>query len=251
MVIAHATELSDDTAAFVHATALAAASAAHLVTVHGNPGAVRPEQLPDAGALARTWGRVVSHERRCHACCDDVTDTVVDAIRTLRPELVVLGTQARHGLARLFRDSVGEGIARNVEVPALMVPNRSRGFVDPVTGAIDLRRIVIPAGTAGEAARGIEAARGLLALVGLEPRSVHLEIIHVGREDPAIAELGEVVTRVEGSLEPTILATIRALEPCLVVMPTRGHDGLDDVLFGSHAEHIVRDAECPVLVVPM
>jgi nucleotide-binding universal stress UspA family protein len=31
-------------------------------------------------------------------------------------------------------------------------------------------------------------------------------------------------------------------------MTTRGHDGLADVLFGSRAEHVVREAGCPVLI---
>lgn len=252
MLIAHATDLSgDDTAAFVHATALAAASAARLVTVHGNPGAVLPEQLPDARILATKWGRTVIHERRCHECCDDVTDTVVDAMRALEPQLVVLGTHARHGLARWFKDSVGEGIARNVDAPALMVPNQSRGFVDAETGAIDLRRIVIPAGTAEDAARGLDAARKLLALVGIDPAGAQLEIVHVGPTDPALAALGVPVTRVEGSLEQAILAVVRARQACLVVMPTRGHDGVDDVMLGSHTERVLRDAECPVLAVPV
>jgi nucleotide-binding universal stress UspA family protein len=33
------------------------------------------------------------------------------------------------------------------------------------------------------------------------------------------------------------------------VISTHGHDSLADTIMGSHAEHVVRHAPCPVLVV--
>lgn len=249
MLIAHATDLSgDDGAAFVHASALAAASAARLVTVHGNAPASEAGRLPDAQPLAARWGRTIWHDRHCHECCDDVSDTVLDAMKTLAPDLVVLGTHARHGLAALFHGSVGEAIARNVTVPALVVPNKTAGFVDASTGAIDLRRILIPAGTLADATRGIAAARQLLAAIGVA--DAELELVHVGVDDPPLAALGVRVTRASGPLEDAILATARAHQACLIVMPTRGHDQVGDVLRGSHTERVLRDATCPVLAVP-
>ena len=249
MLIAHATDLTgDDTSAFVHASALAATSASRLVTVHGNAPENAAATLPDAAELATRWGRAIDYERRCHECCDDVADTVIDALRELRPELVVLGTHGRHGLAALVRGSVSEIITRNLAVPALVVPNLGRGFVDPATGAIDLRRIVIPAGTAADALRGLNAARRLLALGGRT--DAVLELVHVGAPDPALEQLGVMVTRVEGRLEDAILDVARTRDACLIVMPTSGHDGFGDVLLGSHTERVIRDAACPVLSVP-
>lgn len=249
MLIAHATDLSgDDGAAFVHASALAAASSARLVTVHGNAPASEASRLPDASTFATRWGRPIWHDRHCHECCDDVSDTVLDAMKTLAPDLVVLGTHARHGIAALFHQSVGEAIARNVTVPALVVPNKTAGFVDAATGAIDLRRILIPAGTVADAERGIAAARQLLAMLHIH--DAELELLHVGIEEPALLTLGVRVTRTEGPLEEAILAAARARQACLIVMPTRGHDQVGDVLRGSHTERVLRDATCPVLAVP-
>lgn len=248
-VIAHTTDLSgDDTAAFVHASALATASSARLITVHGNAPDSTAAQLPDAGELARRWGRTIEHERRCHECCDDVSDTVLDALRDLKPQLVVVGTHGGRGLAALIRGSVGETIARNLDVPTLVVPNRVRGFADAATGAIDLRRILIPAGDVAEAERGIAAARAFLELTGV---TSELEIVHAGAEQIALARLGVLVTRVPGNLEDAILSVAREHDACLIVMPTRGHDGMGDVLLGSHTERVMRAAQCPVLSVPM
>ena len=249
MLIAHATDLTgDDSLAFVHASALAAASTARLVTVHGNAPRADEARLPDAAPLAARWGRPIDHERRCHDCCEDVADTVIDALAQLRPDLVVLGTHGRHGLAAFVHGSVSETIARNIATPALVVPNGGRGFVDAATGALDLRRIVIPAATAAPARRGIAAARQLAALAG--SAGTQLEVIHVGAPDPAIAELGVVVTRAEGPLEDTILDVARMRDACVIVMATSGHDGVGDVLLGSHTERVIRHASCPVLSVP-
>lgn len=249
MLIAHATDLTgDDAAAFIHASALAAASASRLVSVHGNAAPETASRLPDAAELATRWARTIDHLRVCHECCDDVEDTVIDAIRKLKPGLVVLGTHARHGLRALLHASVGEAIARNLAVPALIVPNRSRGFVDASTGAIDLHRILIPAGDVAQARRGLAAARNLVALAGV---NAQLEIVHVGEDDPAIGLLGVPVSLAASKdLDAAILDVARSRKPCLIVMPTQGHDSVGDVLLGSHTEHVIRDAECPVLSVP-
>ncbi len=230
--IAHTTDLTGaDLAAFHHAAALAAASGAPLVTIHGNAVAADAARLPDAAPLAARWGRAIAHQRICHQCCDDVTDTVVDAVRRVAPQLVVAGTHARHGLAALFAGSVAEAVARNVAVPTLIVPNHVRGFVDVQTGALDLRRVVVPAGNADEAERGLAAARAFVALAGAH---AEIEVLHVA----------------SGKIVEAILAEADAKQACLIVMTTHAHDGVGDVLLGSRTEHVIRDAACPVLSVP-
>ena len=232
--IVHTTDLSgDDDAAFLHACALAAASGARLITIHGNAAAAEASRLPDAAPLAARWGRTIGHDRICHECCDDVADTVVDAVRRVEPALVVAGTHARHGLAALLAGSVAEAVARNVDVPTLIVPNRGRGFVDAATGAIDLARVIVAAGDPEEAARGLAAARELARLAGRP--DADLVPIHVDDRGVAAA----------------ILAEARERDACVIVMATHGHDGVADALLGSTTEHVVRDAACPVLSVPM
>jgi nucleotide-binding universal stress UspA family protein len=231
--IAHTTDLGgDDGPAFLHACALAAASRARLITIHGNAGAAEVARLPDAAPLAARWGRPIAHERICHECCDDVADTVVDAIRRVDPTLVVAGTHARHGLAALLAGSVAEAVARNVAAPTLIVPNRARGFVDPATGAIDLTRVLVPSGEGADAARGLAAARAFAELAG-RPDA---EIVPLHISTPHIAD--------------AIVAEAQARDACLIVMATHGHDGLLDALRGSRTEHVVREAGCPLLSVP-
>jgi nucleotide-binding universal stress UspA family protein len=51
------------------------------------------------------------------------------------------------------------------------------------------------------------------------------------------------------SLEDAILS--RAANMSLVVMATRGHDSVLDVLRGSHTDRVLHRAHCPVLSVPV
>lgn len=248
--IAHTTDRSgDDRAAFVHATALAAASGTRMVTVHGNAPPGTSNELPDAAALAAGWGRTVAHERRCHECCDDVADTVLDALAQVGPGLVVTGTHARTGLAALMRGSIGLTLAHNLASPTLIVPNRGRSFVDERTGAIDLRHILVPAADADGATRALAAADAVLALAGVTDATA--TVLHVGAEPLTLAERpGVIVRNVSGAIDAAILEAARAAPPCLIVMVSRGHDSVTDALFGSHADHVVRAAGCPVLIVP-
>ncbi len=227
MLIGHATDGSgDDRAAFIHAAALAAASGARLVSVYDGAG--------DAGLaaaeLAARWARHVDHELRRIEDADDVADAVSEALRALGPILVVVGTHGRHGLSAFVQPSVSEAIARNVDAPVLFVPNGCRGFVDAQTGRLAIRRILIPAHTEQDATAGLAAARALIATLPIATPA--LELLHVEQER-AIIEAA--------AAEP---------DGCLIIMATRGHDGVSDVLRGSHTERVIRDAPCPVLASP-
>ncbi|HEU0029201.1 MAG TPA: universal stress protein [Kofleriaceae bacterium] len=245
MTIAHATDLSgDDTAAFLHALALAAHARSRLVTVYAGR---ETTAAPRAAELTAHWPWQIDHEFRHVTIADAVADSVLEALRDVAPELVVVGTHARHGLGAVLHGSVAEAIARNFSAPVLVVPNHVRGFVDPRAGTLDLTRVIIPAGHAREARRGIDAARRFLTFTGQPER--RLELVHVGAPEPELAGLGVTLTSVEGNLEDGIVGAAR--DACLLVMPTRGHDSAGDVVFGSHTERVIRDARCPVLVVPL
>lgn len=246
--IAFCTDLSgDDRLAFLHACAIAAASGARLVTIHANAPAELASRLPDAEPLARRWGKPIDHRRVCHECCDDVTDTLLDAIRGFAPQLVVCGTHARRGFAALVRGSIASALARNIVTPALIIPNDSTGFVDEATGVLTLRELIVPAGSHDEAVRGVAAARALGELIGDD--SLPISVLHAGRDELDGTGLPQPVLRASGAIESAIVATAKARQGSAIVMVTHGHDGVRDVLAGSHTEHVIRDGHVPVLSV--
>jgi nucleotide-binding universal stress UspA family protein len=101
--------------------------------------------------------------------------------------------------------------------------------------------------------RPMDALRDIRAFV----RSVGgldaiLEFMHIGETEPQIIEDEAVVSAKlqTGDLVSAILATAEQAD--LIAMPTKGHDGLLDVLRGSTTERVVRHAPCPpVLALPV
>jgi nucleotide-binding universal stress UspA family protein len=53
----------------------------------------------------------------------------------------------------------------------------------------------------------------------------------------------------EGDPGDSIAAAVEAEHADLVVVGTRGRSGAERMLLGSVSDHVVRHAECPVLVV--
>lgn len=249
--IAFTTDLrGDDLAAFHSAMALAAASGGKVVTVHATTGTPPAESVPRAPA----WASEVAHETMIHACCDDVTDTLLDALRKVGPDLVVIATHGRGALAQLLSESVAEAVARNADRPVLVVPVEGRGLAGAMDGAIDLRRILVPAGDADATRAGLDAATWLVDLAGA--RDAELVLLHVddGTPEPPLPEAlppGMRVTRriVRGAVDEALVEAARELHACAVVSATRGHDGLLDVIAGSHTERVLRGVACPVLSV--
>lgn len=245
----------DEARALSAAAALAMKSGARLVTVHATAGEEPGFVSPLVGELAQRWGSPIEHFPMIHSCCDDVTDTVLDALRRIGPSLVVAGTHGRSGWLQLFQSSVAEGIARNVEVPTLMVPLAGRDLVDGRTGVIDLRRILVPAGDPVAARAGLQAAAWLAKMAGAS--EVEVVMLHVEDGTP-VPDAGtpppglSVVRRsVPGPLEAAIVSVAREVDACVLVMATRGHDGLRDATLGSHTERVLREVQCPVLSVPI
>lgn len=241
--------------ALATATALAIESGARLVTVHATTGAEPERPLPRPDELAARWGRSVAHDALVHACCDDVTDTLLDALRRVEPELVVAGTHRRPGVAQILGASVAESLARNISVPTLVVPLDGEGLADAATGALDVRRILVPAGDSEATRRGLEAAAWLAKHAGAQESEVVLLHVDDGSPAPRIDAIPDgvrvVKQTVKGSLEDVIARAADELRSCAIVMATRGHDGVVDAIVGSHTERVIRRVTCPVLAVPM
>lgn len=257
MLIVHTAAFPEDETALVHATALALRYSAKLVSIHACATPEHRPELPSAGRLLQRWGLPAArleHERVIHDCCDDTVDTLLDAFRKLRPDLVVSATHPRAGVARLLSGSVAESVARNVGAPTLLLPIGGAGFVHPGSGRVDLRRILVPAGSAAEAQRGLDMARLLAS--GSSAKDPELVLLHVddGRPAPEVdAPPGSHITRhvAPGSIDAAISTMARELDVSLVVMATHGHDGFADVLLGSVTERVLHALERPLLWVPL
>jgi nucleotide-binding universal stress UspA family protein len=254
--IVHTTDLHDERVAFEHSVALARAAGVELVALHANGGSEAMSRMPEAGSVLVQWGadpQAVAYRKLVHECCEDPVETVLDALRTLDPALVVASTHRRGALARFFAGSRAEAIAHNVTVPALLLPQDVRGFVSAYDGSIALDRILVPVGDATHAAAAVAAALWLVDFARVQ--ETELVLLHVGHEAvdaPVPSRPGTTIIRAHvpgGAIEAAILDAARSASA--IVMVTHGHDSPADVLLGSHTDRVLHQAPCAVLSVAL
>ena len=263
--LAHPTDLSaEGRFAMNHALAVATASDATFYALHVDDGPVEPSRLPRFDETLERWADLGNEDARAargrldyvlmnHTCCDDTIDTLLDALDTIEPDVMVVGTHQRDGLARFAKESVSEILASHGGKPTIFVPLMGRGFVNESTGRIEVTRVLVPVEAQSTASRAMLEIHRLLERMGV--RDVVYTLVHVGEHDAldtilAPEGIGARVERVR-STGPLVDAIVRVAEHThadLIAMPTRGHDSLSDWLLGSRTERVVRKSPCPVVV---
>jgi nucleotide-binding universal stress UspA family protein len=258
--------------AFAHALKIALQSKADFDLMHvapsPSPGESDWSEFPGVRATLARWGvlpeGVAAEEvgevlglgvRKVIRSGGDPLGVMLAHLRTFAPDLIVLTTHQRDGVARWLHKSVAEPLARRSGAMTLFVPNRGHGFVSPEDGRVTLQRVLIPVDHAPPADTAIQKAWSLVRGLGCTTGEVRL--IHVG--DPAhapaptgLADAGwplEMVVR-QGDVVPCILEEQAQWGADLLVLATQGHQDFLDALRGSTTERVVRGARCPVLAVP-
>jgi nucleotide-binding universal stress UspA family protein len=267
--IIHPTDFSDASAeAFVHALRIALAAKCGLTLLHvATPQDERDwVTFPHVRAVLANWGLMSETEpegaiaaklgvkiAKVELSPQSAAAGILHYLEEHPADLIVLGTQARDGIARLLRGSVAETLARHAKTPTLFVPNGARGFVDPVRGEIRLKRLLIPVDHSPKPAAAVSAIMHFAhMLAGIE---VEERLFHVGRDVPQLQHhakpyLTVPVATVGGDPVDGIINETIDWQPDLVAMPTAGHRGFLDALRGSTTERVIRQAPCPVLAVP-
>jgi nucleotide-binding universal stress UspA family protein len=189
--------------------------------------------------------------------------------------LIVLGTRGHTGLKRILLGSTAERVARFAACPVLVVRpspswKRKRFVLQKILAPIDFSRCsMVGAMYAALFAKTFGAKLSLLhVLAGEMPlasgKASRNSFNKNGAIDLENARLDmEAFTQLDFlrdvKPETDICAGDAADEICriagdsvtdLVVISTHGRTGLNRVLLGSVAEHVLRHAECPVLVTP-
>lgn len=257
---------------FAHALKLALATGATLTALHvwEDPGQVVPwTGVPSALTLLQRWGvlgpeategdveALGLHLEREDRVAPRPEQGIVRAVLERLPNVLVMGTHGRRGLDRLLHGSVAEAVARRSGAVTLLLPNGIDGFLEEGTGRARLGRVLFPVG--GDATglqHAVDVLEAFLQVLGVHETSI--VCFHSGT-DP-LPELTlpahpgwdwEAVQAGRGEAVADIVATTQASACDLVVMATRGHDSLGDLVAGSRTERVVRRVRCPVLVVPV
>ncbi|NBC16962.1 MAG: universal stress protein [Bacteroidetes bacterium] len=190
-------------------------------------------------------------------------------------DLVVLGTHGRRGLRRMVMGSVATEVVRRARCPVLAVREHDRPFPDE---AVD--GILVPLDLSDYSRDALPYAKDLAA----QYDGTRLHLLHVFEDlnlppiygdvhNPLLSAFPEIREKVEAQMEQwvdaaggpdvpvtiqvetgpsvgTILDYIAAHGIDLVVLTTHGRSGLERFLLGSVAERVMRQAPCPVYVIP-
>ena len=272
--IVHATDFSaSGEAAFVHGLRLALAVQGHFYLVHAEHLDAGEDAdwdaFPGVRSTLTRWGKLAVDAEasevdqrlglrvtKADVPDNDPTDGLLRFVDDNSCNLLVLATHSRDGLARLLQGSIAETLARRAKIPTLFLPLQARGFIDGASGTPALHTILQPIGAGVAPGSAASLALRLADALGCDQASLHA--LHVGPPDqaPVLTVNAAHEPRVrhihaEGTLVDAIVEQADSLDADLIVMATRGHDGLLDRLMGSTTEQVLRRAGRALLAVPI
>jgi nucleotide-binding universal stress UspA family protein len=209
-----------------------------------------------------------------HAGVDegDPVDVIVKAAADWPADLIVMGTHGRTGLGRLLLGSVTERVLRRATCPVLTVPRQ----VESPACALTLGRLLVAVDFSPASLHALEYAAKLAApegpgicvlnvvelfgatreLATLDTPDFRVELVRAARTQLAAAvppamranyPVAEIVATGRACDE---IVRVAAEEECdAIVLGIRGRSRTDLLLLGSTTQHVVRQAQCPVLTV--
>jgi nucleotide-binding universal stress UspA family protein len=219
----------------------------------------------------------------CHVVSGRPFKEICKLARDIEADLIVLPTRGHSGLKHVVLGSTAERVVRYAPCPVL-VPRgasyRSAMLHDTAdVVALKLRKILVPVDFSECSLAGIEYAARLAKRTGASLRLFHVvfpydQVFGIDRVGADVTPLIEAAkTAIREDMSKLVRMTFLRGVPCeteirtgstideicgeterpdidLVVTSTHGRGGFKRALLGSVAEHVVRYAECPVIIVP-
>jgi nucleotide-binding universal stress UspA family protein len=214
----------------------------------------------------------------CHIRGGRPYEEIVRLAREIDADLIALSTRGYSGLKHLLLGSTAERVVRNAPCPVLVTRKRKQK-ANASGEAFAVRSILVPTDFSQCSLAGTEYAAFLAKKLNATLRLFHAmypytNYVFVDRAGVRLSGLAEAVEEtarqemdalkqmdfLRGLLVQTELLPGPAVdEICaaagepdvdLIVSSTHGRTGLKHALIGSVAEHVVRYADRPVLVVP-
>ena len=202
---------------------------------------------------------------------------ILEQATSMKADLLVIGTHGRSGFERLVLGSVTEKVLRKATCPVLTVAKRLPDAVP--AGPVLYKRILCPVDFSDSSLHALKYATSMA-----QEADGHLTVLHVVAHEfehaddmASISDAGMTIDSFVKQREEALRrrlheAVATAPEFCsveslmtygkpwrevlriaaeqqsdLIVMGVQGRGAADLVFFGSTAQHVVRDASCPVL----
>ena len=208
----------------------------------------------------------------------DAASKIVQTAEALDVDLIVTGSHGRSGVQRAILGSVVETMLHRCGRPVLVVP--SRLDASRVDGDVSLSRILCAVDFAAASLSGLAYALSIA-----EETDATLTLLHVIDVPPELEQPPQPpfydVAPIRAQAEAESLSLLRALIPVhardyctietavieggasrqilrvaeqshsdLIVLGVHSRKAVDLAVFGSNSKDVIRQAHCPVLVVP-
>jgi nucleotide-binding universal stress UspA family protein len=223
------------------------------------------EELAATQELLEAWGFSASVRLELDG---DPADQILACAEELSVDLVAMSSHGRSGITRMVRGSVAERVLRRCTTPLLMCT--------PTPGAVaeypQFRRILVPLDGSELADQILPDVQNLATACGAEVTLMRVEgllseppsrvlrptwwtderveelLAPMKPQRDALAKAGVSVGRqlAYGNPADHILRAARKAD--LVAMTTHGRSGASRWFFGSVAEAVLREADCPLLI---
>jgi nucleotide-binding universal stress UspA family protein len=217
----------------------------------------------------------------CHVRSGRPFEEICKIALEINADLIVMGTRGQSGLKRLLLGSTAERVIRFAPCPVLIPRGNAYKMVFALRGKsqLKIREILVPVDFSDCSFAGVryaaflgkcfDARLKLLHVVvpydyvfasdGFDSETTRLTEAARAGAKKQMAELrrSNFLSRVSCEAEiPTgntigdICNQSAARDVDLLVIATHGRSGFQHALLGSVAEHVVRYAECPIIIVP-
>lgn len=192
-------------------------------------------------------------------------NSILDNIHNSDFDVVIMGTHGRTGIKKLIYGSVAEKIVRLSPIPVLTTMEPLKKF--------GIEKILVPIDFSTYSERAAKTAISLAQEYGSQLVFMHVidQNIHPSFYSTGVTNIFEIDSELpkrskkklrefagishdnatyvieQGQAHYEIVKYARDHDIDLIIMSTRGLNGLDHVLLGSTTERVVRLSNCPVL----
>lgn len=258
---------ADSERAFFHALSIAIAAQGRLTLLHTGSESraqVAWDRFPGVRETLFAWGRLPEDAPRSavqdqlHLGVmkkamrdDDPRQGITEYLRKHPTDLLVMATRGRTGFARMRRSSVAETVASQSNAYALLLPDKSAGFVDPQNGEARLQRVLCALDPNRDARPALAFIRQWLPAMGatgaeiLVLRTETQEILLPPDSGGNWRQQG-----VEAYSPDTLIEVAGGFEPDLLIASTQGPIGLRARMHGSLIDRLLRELQLPLLSIP-
>ena len=259
--------------AFFHALAAAVRRQARLTLLHtGSEGrdAVPWERFPGVRDTLTTWQLLPADSPRSAVAeqlnvgvakmamrDDNPRHGITDYLRKHPTDLLVMATEGRRGLARLFHPSVAEWVSYLTRSHTLMLPRKGRTFIDETTGESRLKKVLCALDPAVDPRPTVAFLGQWLPALAGKQHAVDVTFLEMPTEEdvprPMFPQANGIQWHTEtrdGDLFDALITTARQDPPDLLVINTPNPLGMLGRMRGSRVDRVLKELRLPVLSIP-